>query len=212
MKLILFAALLALAPALVLAQDAPKKPVKAAAAKTTAKAAAKPAPKPTSSRIQLKTAAKNVAAGIEAAEAALTPAEMAIAERVQVGNVPCELGTTVTLVPDTKYPGYFNVQVKTIKYRMFPVETSTGAIRLEDKKAGAVWLQLGNKSMLMNQKLGQRLADECMSPQQIAVAESLKLNPAQSVLNAPAAAVAPVPVAPVAVPEQAAPQPEVAKP
>ena len=125
---------------------------------------------------------------------------MAIAERVQVGNLPCELGTTVTLVADAKYPGYFNVQVKAIKYRMFPVETSTGAIRLEDQKAGAVWLQLGNKSMLMNQKLGQRLADECMSPQQVAVAESLKLNPAQSVLNvpapAPAAALAPVAPAP----------------
>jgi hypothetical protein len=195
MKLILSAALLALAPVFVLAQDAPKKPVKAVA---------KAAPKPTSSRIQLKSAAKNVAAGIEAAEAALTPAEMAIAERVQIGTVPCELGTTVTLAADAKYPGYFNVQVKTLKYRMFPVETSTGAIRLEDKKAGAVWLQLGNKSMLMNQKLGQRLADDCMSPQQIAVAESLKLNPAQSVLNAPAPLPAQAGSQPVLQPEVAA--------
>jgi hypothetical protein len=186
MKLILSAALLALASTWVVAQEAPKKP-----AKTPPKATAKVAPKPTSSRIQLKSAAKNVAAGIEAAEAALTPAEMAIAERVQVGTVPCELGTSVTLVADAKYPGYFNVQVKNLKYRMFPVETSTGAIRLEDQKAGAVWLQLGNKSMLMNQKLGQRLADDCMSPQQVAVAESLKLNPAQSVLNAPAPLPAP---------------------
>lgn len=186
MKLILSAALLALTPAFVWAQDVPKKSVKTSA-KTT--------PQPTSSRIQLKSAAKNVAAGIEAAEAALTPAEMAIAERVQVGVVPCELGTTVTLVADTKYPGYFNVQVKTLKYRMFPVETSTGAIRLEDQKAGAVWLQLGNKSMLMNQKLGQRLADECMSPQQVAVAEMLKTKPAQSMFDAPGV-VPNIPVAP----------------
>ena len=55
MKLIFSVALLALAPAFVLAQDLPKKPVKA-----TAKAPHKT----TSSRIQLKTAAKNVAAGI----------------------------------------------------------------------------------------------------------------------------------------------------
>ena len=82
---------------------------------------------------------------------------------------------------------------KNLKYRMFPVATSTGAIRLEDQKAGAVWLQLGNKSMLMNQKLGQRLADECMSPQQVAVAESLKLNPAQSVLGSAAPVPAPQP-------------------
>ncbi len=181
MKLILTAALCALASSLALAQDAPKKPVKAT-------------PTPTSSRMQLKSAAKNVAAGIEAAEAALTPGEMAIAERVQVGPVPCELGTTVTLLADAKYPGYFNVHVKNLKYRMFPVETSTGAIRLEDKKAGAVWLQLGNKSMLMNQKLGQRLADECMSPQQVAMAQTLKTQPAQSMFDAPAKpAVADVP-------------------
>ncbi|MGH8848605.1 MAG: hypothetical protein ACREXQ_15380, partial [Polaromonas sp.] len=51
--------------------------------------------------------------------------------------------------------------------------------------AGAVWLQLANKSMLMNQKLGIRLADECMSPSQLAVAEALKLNPPASVLDAP---------------------------
>jgi hypothetical protein len=169
MKLILSAALCLLPMGLVWAQDA-SKPVKSNAT-------------PTSSRMQLKSAAKNVAAGIEAAEAALTPAEMAIAERVQVGSVPCELGTVVHLVADAKYPGYFNVQVKSLKYRMFPVETTTGAIRLEDKKAGAVWLQLANKSMLMNQKLGQRLADECMSPEQVAVAEALKKLPAQSMFT-----------------------------
>lgn len=193
MKLLFSVAMMALFPVLAGAQDVPKKPVKATAAAAAKKAPAKEAPKPTSSRVQLKSAAKNVAAGIEAAEAALTPDEMAIAERVHVGTVPCELGTSVTLVADTKYPGYFNVQVKNLKYRMFPVATSTGAIRLEDQKAGAVWLQLGNKSMLMNQKLGQRLADECMSPQQVAVAESLKLNPAQSVLGSAAPVPAPQP-------------------
>jgi hypothetical protein len=172
-----------------------------AAAQTAeaAKPAAKPAVKkqPTvnpSHRTNLKSAAKNVAAGIEAAEAALTPAEMAIAERVHVGKLPCELGAAVDLAADAKAPGYFNVSGKNFKYRMFPVATTTGAIRLEDQKAGAVWLQLANKSMLMNQKLGIRLADECMSPAQMAVAEAIKLNPPASVLDAPkpvAAAVAP---------------------
>jgi len=165
------------------------------AAKPAAKAAAKPAAKkqPTvnpSHRTNLKTSTKNVAAGIEAAEAALTPAELAIAERVHVGKLPCELGAAVDLTADTKSPGYFDVSGKNFKYRMFPVATTTGAIRLEDRKAGAVWLQLANKSMLMNQKLGVRLADECMSPAQMAVAEAIKLNPPASVLDAPKPAVA----------------------
>jgi hypothetical protein len=162
-----------------------EKPAVKSAAKAKAKAPAKKAV-PTSSRTQLKSAASNVAAGIEAAEDAMTPAELAIAERVDVGNLPCELGASVSLKPDPKAPGYFDVQGKNFKYRMFPVPTSTGAIRLEDRKAGAVWLQLANKSMLMNQKLGVRLADECASPAQIAFAENMKTNPPASVLDAPA--------------------------
>ena len=73
---------------------------------------------------------------------------------------------------------------KNFDFRMFPVPTSTGAIRLEDQKAGAVWLQLANKSMLMSQKLGIRLADECTTPTQLEVAQNLKLNPPASILDA----------------------------
>jgi len=69
---------------------------------------------------------------------------------------------------------------------MTPVVSSTGAVRLEDTQRGAVWLQIANKSMLMNQKLGQRLADECMSPAQVQVAEALKTNPQPSLLDKPA--------------------------
>ena len=159
------------------------------AAKTAAK---KKAEKPavSASRTNLKSAAVNVAAGMHAAEAAMTPAELAIAERVQVGKMPCELGASVTLTADAKSPGYFDMQGKNFSYRMFPVATSTGAIRLEDQKAGAVWLQLANKSMLMSQKQGIRLADECTSPAQLEVAQNLKLNPPVSILEAlPPAAV-----------------------
>lgn len=138
----------------------------------------------TGSRVEIKSTASQVASGIAAAEAALTPAEMAIAERVHQGKLPCELGAFVTLTADGKSPGYFDLQIKQQKYRMFPVETSTGAIRLEDHRAGAVWLQLANKSMLMNQKLGKRLADECMSPDQAVIAEMLTKNPAPSILEA----------------------------
>jgi hypothetical protein len=184
MKTLIASALILLAPALSLAQTDAAAP---------AKAAPKPKAKkqPSASRVEIKSTAKNMAAGISAAEAALTPAELAIAERVYVGRLPCELGAFVTLEADPKSPGYFNVQTGKFKYRMFPVESRTGAIRLEDPTAGAVWLQLANKSMLMNQKLGQRQADECMSPAQVAVAENLKAHPAPSLLEPrPAAAAA----------------------
>ena len=171
-------------PAASKAAAAPKAAAAKPAATTTAKAKAPPKKaSATSSRTQLKTAAVNVAAGITAAEAALTPAELAIAERVYVGNLPCELGAFVSVTRDPRSPGYFDVQVRNLKYRMSPVATSTGAIRLEDQKAGAVWLQILNKSMLMNHKLGQRLADECMGVEQQAINETLKKNPARSVLE-----------------------------
>ena len=187
MKTFIASALMLLAPAFVLAQTpAPSaaKPATKATAKAPAKAAAKTAKaKPTSSRVQLKSATGQVAAGIMAAEAALSPDELAIAERVHVGHIACELGAHVTLKADPASPGRFDVEGKGFKYRMTPVATSTGAVRLEDQRGGAVWLQIANKSMLMDQKRGQRLADECMSPEQFLVAESLKKNPPPSVLE-----------------------------
>ena len=170
-----------LLPVAVLAQTSAATPQK-----TEKKASPAPA-----SRVEAKSKANQMATGIQAADDALTPAEMAIAEHVYVGKLPCELGASVTLTADPKFPGFFSVTNKNLKFRMFPVVTTTGAIRLEDKKAGAVWLQLANKSMLMNQKLGQRLADNCVNPAQAAVAAALEKNPGVSVLDAPAAASAP---------------------
>jgi len=116
-------------------------------------------------------------------ETPLAPQELSIAERVHVGHLPCELGASVQMTADTNTPGYFNLQGKGYKYRMKPVTTSTGAIRLEDEKAGAVWLQLANKSMLMDQKNGRRLADECAHTDQVAVANDMKLNPPPALID-----------------------------
>lgn len=193
-RLTLSAALLCTAP-LALAQQAPaapaaaKKPAAKAALKPVAKAPAAKAPvkmakaQPSSSRQQLKSTASQVAAGVRAADAALTPEQLAIAESVHTGTLPCELGAQVELTKDAASPGYFNLSGKGFRYRLHPVQTSTGAVRLEDPQDGAVWIQLANKSMLMDQKHGRRLADECASPAQVAVAEALKKNPPPSLLD-----------------------------
>lgn len=109
--------------------------------------------------------------------------ELLIAQQIHQGHLPCELGASVRIEADALQPGVFLVQGKGFRYRMFPVPTSTGALRLEDKKAGAVWLQLANKSMLMDQKKGRRLADECAHPDQLAFAESMKTNPPPSLID-----------------------------
>ena len=102
---------------------------------------------------------------------------------VHTGRMVCEMGNSVTVTPDPQQPARFIVQMKKHTFHMSPVETSTGAVRLEDTQAGAMWLQLPNKSMLMNSKLGQRMADECQSDQQTVVAHRMKLDPPPSLLD-----------------------------
>jgi hypothetical protein len=126
----------------------------------------------------------------------LTPADLEVAKKVFVGDIPCDLGTIVHITPH-KREGFFIVRTGIQRFRMHPVESRTGAIRLEDPVAGAMWLQLGNKSMLMSQKMGRRLADECMNPAQAAVNEALKKSPMPSLLE-PLPVPAAVPAAPAA--------------
>lgn len=136
---------------------------------------------PSASRKEVRVNPRNAAA---VARAPLTPAELEISRKVHVGTLPCELGQVVVLTPDASNPGFFGLRLGAATYRVAPEETTTGAIRLEDKAAGIVWLQLANKSMLMSQKLGRRLADECRSPLQTQVAQSMLVNPPPSVLDA----------------------------
>ena len=109
--------------------------------------------------------------------------DLAIAQQIHQGLLPCEMGTSIRVEADAAQPGYFHVHGKGFRYRMFPVRTSTGALRLEDKKAGAVWLQLANKSMLMDAKQGRRVADECAHPDQVAFSEKMKTHPLPSLLD-----------------------------
>jgi len=109
--------------------------------------------------------------------------DLAIAQQIHQGLMPCEMGASVRVEADAAAPGYFHVQGKGFRYRMYPVRTTTGALRLEDKKAGAVWLQLANKSMLMDQKKGRRVADECAHPEQVAYGQDMKTNPPPSLFD-----------------------------
>jgi hypothetical protein len=109
--------------------------------------------------------------------------DLAIAQQIHQGLMPCEMGVSVRVQADAAAPGYFHVHGKGFRYRMYPVRTSTGALRLEDKKVGAVWLQLANKSMLMDQKKGRRLADDCAHPEQVAYGQDMKTNPPPSLFD-----------------------------
>jgi hypothetical protein len=164
---------------------APSKP----AAKAAAKPAAKPAAKSTTTAKKRQVTPRAAKAVEEvtpidtSTDIALNEADLEVAQRVYTGKIQCELGADVTITADEKKAGFFTVSTKGAKYRMHPVESRTGAIRLEDPRAGAMWLQIANKSMLMNQKQGLRLADECMAPAQVAFAEEMKKNPPKSLFE-----------------------------
>ena len=193
-KSLVLAACILTMPAVLLAQTAAsanapaKAPAKAAAKKLESKS-------PAEIRRSALKAVEEVTPIDEDPNVKLTSEDIEIAKRVFVGSMPCELGNSVTVTPSTRRPGFFVVQTRGERFNMHPVESRTGAIRLEDPRRGAMWLQLGNKSMLMSQKLGQRLADECMSPEQVTLAEELKKNPRPGLLDAPLLASS-APVAP----------------
>ena len=188
--LVLVACLFAM-PAALLAQTkaGEKAPVKAAVKAPAKPSAKKPESKsPAEIRRSALKAVEEVTPIDEDSNVKLTAEDLEMAKRVFVGLIPCELGNSVTLTASTRRPGFFVVQTKGARFNMHPVESRTGALRLEDPKKGAMWLQLGNKSMLMSQKTGQRLADECMSPEQTTLADELKKNPRPGLLDAPVAA------------------------
>jgi hypothetical protein len=190
MKSVFAALLVAGAPVLALAQAstpatkaAPSAPAAKAASSSSsaAKPAAKPAPKPRLARSAQK-AVEEVTPVEDDPSVKLTDADLELARKVHVGDMRCELGASVKVTAQ-KREGFFLVTTKGHRFNMHPVESRTGAIRLEDTRRGAMWLQLGNKSMLMSQKLGQRLADECQSPEQVTYAEYLKANPQPNLID-----------------------------
>ena len=115
--------------------------------KPPAKPTAKPAPK---------------AAGLPAASAE----QKAAASYAHLGAYACEFNEVVTVNASPQHEAYVDVHHRKTKWTMKPVLSSTGAIRLEDVQGRMLMLQIANKSMLMDTKLGQRLVDGCVHEKQ----------------------------------------------
>ena len=109
------------------------------------------------------------ATGAAAAYQAVSPEQLAAADHVLVGQMECEFGQQVSLEAIADRPAHFRLAFKGNFYTVVPEPTTTGAVRLEDKRAGVVWLQIPAKSMMMNSRIGQRMVDDCKHPTQVAV-------------------------------------------
>jgi hypothetical protein len=101
-----------------------------------------------------------------AALPAASPEQMSAADRALVGPYACEFNQSVNVEANPKSPGYIDVKHLKAVYTMKPVLSSTGALRLEDVKGRTLFLQIANKSMLMDTKAGKRLVDACIHDSQ----------------------------------------------
>ena len=158
--------------------------------------------KATAQRQRLKSKASALALASSTAET-INAAQLHMASRVLTGSADCEFDQRVSVLPLDSQPGWFTVAHKNMRYRMLPQETQTGAVRLEDKASGMVWLQIPSKSMLMNARLGQRLVDSCLHADQRAAvladagAPASAANSLGIVVPSGALAAAPGPSAPI---------------
>jgi hypothetical protein len=144
------------------------------AAATALTFAADTAPKqPTSTAQQRADKAKGMALATETAQR-VSEAQLQLADRVLTGEAACEFNQSVNVQPVPGKPGHFHLTYKKVVYTLVPEETTTGALRLEDKKAGIVWLQIPSKSMLMNARIGQRMVDGCMHAEQRAATAAVE--------------------------------------
>jgi hypothetical protein len=87
--------------------------------------------------------------------------------RVYTGSSDCEFNQKISVEPSQKHTGYVELQHGKKSWLMRPVVSSTGAVRLEDVRAEALLIQIGSKTMLLNQKTGQRIVDECRHAKQL---------------------------------------------
>ena len=158
-----------------------------AGAQVPAKPAASATPKPASKSSPAKAAVKAPAAlPLPAADAE----QLSAAGIAHLGDYPCELGESVSVLATPSYEGYVDVHHKKAVHTMKPVLSSTGALRLEDVRGRMLMLQIANKSMLMDVKAGQRVVDNCVHEKQQAAAalpptESLGIDPAKAAASAP---------------------------
>ncbi len=141
----------------------------AAVAQTTDKAAAKPAAAAASKPAAKKPAAPAAKPAPKAAASkalpAATPDQLTAADRALKGSYDCDFNQKLNVAQNSSQ-GYVDVTSGKSKYTMKPIITSTGALRMEDVTGRMLLLQIANKSMLMDTKLGQRVVDNCVHPSQ----------------------------------------------
>ncbi|WMW78958.1 hypothetical protein RF679_09805 [Undibacterium cyanobacteriorum] len=83
----------------------------------------------------------------------------------------CELGANITTYAHPSDDNTIAMRWKNRLYKLTKVETSTGANRFENEKAGLVWIDIPAKALLLDSRRGQQLANECKANRPTMTAE-----------------------------------------
>lgn len=73
----------------------------------------------------------------------------------------CELGNSLTMYTNADDQEHVAMRWQKHLYKMTKVDTTTGAVRFENTKAGFVWIGIPAKGLLLDSHKGQQLANEC---------------------------------------------------
>jgi len=121
----------------------------------------------------------SVLLSLTASDLALSQAQFAaLPHSLALGRMACAEKHIVTIAPSQTQPAHYDILIGKAHYVAAQIPTESGALKLEDKHHGIVWLQMSNKSMLFNEKIGKRLATDCQNDAQKAV---------QAAMDAPSA-------------------------
>src|SRR3569832_899977 len=142
----------------------PPPPPPASAQETSATAAKKQVKKPVKKASKkTKPADKHQHAATPASE---DDAEPDIADSKSV-DFQCELGNKLTIYENANDDKHIAIRWKKRLSRLTRGDTTTGAIRFENRSQGLVWIGIPAKSMLLDAKKGHQLANECKNAEQL---------------------------------------------
>ena len=98
----------------------------------------------------------------------------------------CELGNFLTIYTNTEDDQHVALRWKKRLYRMTRVETTTGANRFENRKAGFVFIGIPAKGLLLDSHKGKQLANECKTIEPILIdakgVEETRIEPKEIII------------------------------
>jgi hypothetical protein len=92
--------------------------------------------------------------------------QLLAAAQVFYGDYGCDGDRTLHVAESTQHAGYIDVSTSSGQWTMKPVQSASGALRLEDVRQVTLLVQISTKSMLLDTESGRRLLDNCVSAPQ----------------------------------------------